>query len=254
MMSNKTRAVSRSFCRSCTDPSEGGCCVYTESMDDLRSPKFWRAITAEAIGTLFLTLIGCGACTGWEKFPNRSQSPSSTNNSAPIGVNDSSAVGGDFFGDGRGPAAAPAPRIEQIALAFGLAVATMAWCIGHVSGCHINPAVTAGMLAARKISVAKALLYIFAQCVGATVGAAILKGLTPVEVQGTLGSTTLHPGLTPFQGFGVELLITCVLVLTVFASCDPNRNDLANGSAPLAIGLAVTLCHLFAVSDLDLLT
>lgn len=181
------------------------------SLDDLKSSFFWRALAAEALGTLVLVLVGCGTCVGgqeWETF---------------------------------------APSIVQISLAFGLAVATMVWCIAHLSGGHINPAVTAAMLACRKISIARALLYVAAQCTGAMAGAGILKGLTPTNVEGNLGLTSISTGLTREQGFGVEFMVTMILVLTVFASCDVKRTDL-NGSAPLTIGLSVTLCHLFAVS------
>ena len=62
----------------------------------------------------------------------------------------------------------------RIALAFGLTVATMAQSIGHISGCHINPGVTAGLLVGRKIGLIKGLLYIVVQCLGAIVGAALL--------------------------------------------------------------------------------
>lgn len=181
------------------------------SLDDLKSSFFWRALAAEALGTLVLVLVGCGTCVGgqeWETF---------------------------------------APSIVQISLAFGLAVATMVWCIAHLSGGHINPAVTAAMLACRKISIARALLYVAAQCTGAMAGAGILKGLTPTNVEGNLGLTSISTGLTREQGFGVEFMVTMILVLTVFASCDVKRTDL-NGSAPLTIGFSVTLCHLFAVS------
>ena len=61
------------------------------------------------------------------------------------------------------------------------------------------------------------------------------------------GMTALGNGVTAGQGFGIELLITFVLVITVFATCDGSRNDL-NGSGPLAIGLSVTMCHLGFVS------
>merc|ERR1712179_148931 len=75
-------------------------------------------------------------------------------------------------------------KVVDIAFAFGIAVATMAQAVGHVSGCHINPAVTCGMLVARHISVVKALLYIIVQCLGGVVGAAILKGVAPAGVWG----------------------------------------------------------------------
>ena len=65
--------------------------------------------------------------------------------------------------------------LVRVALAFGVTVATMAQSIGHISGCHINPAVTAGLLVGRKISFLKALLYVPAQCLGGIFGALLLK-------------------------------------------------------------------------------
>lgn len=165
---------------------------------------------AEAIGTFVLVLIGCGTCI----------SDASWENSEPTKV--------------------------QISLAFGLAVATVVWNVAHISGGHVNPAVTVAMLCARRISIVRAVLYVFAQCAGAVTGAAVLAALTPATVHGGLGTTTVSALLTKEQGFGIEAVITFVLVLTVFACCDANRTDL-NGSAPLAIGLSVTLCHLFAI-------
>ena len=97
--------------------------------------KTLRACAAEVIGTLFLVLVGCGACLNHEN---------------------------DFV---------------RIALAFGITVATMAQSIGHISGCHINPAVTAGLLVGQKIGLVKALLYVVAQCLGAILGAGLLKVL-----------------------------------------------------------------------------
>ena len=63
----------------------------------------------------------------------------------------------------------------RIALCFGVTVATMAQSIGHISGCHINPAVTAGLLVGRKIGLIKAILYIVSQCIGAIIGTGLLK-------------------------------------------------------------------------------
>lgn len=179
------------------------------SLDDLKSPLFWRGIVAECLGTMFLTLIGCGSCIGWDDTYN--------------------------------------PTMVQIALCFGLSVGTVVWCIGNCSGGHINPAVTMAMLVTRHISVVRGLFFVFAQCAGAAAGSAILMGLTPAKYRGNLGATLVNPELSVSQGFGVEFMITFVLVLTVFAACDSQRKDL-NGSAPLTIGLSVTVCHLWAVS------
>ena len=70
------------------------------------------------------------------------------------------------------------PSMVQIALCFGLIVGTMVWCIGHISGGHINPAVTVALLVTRKISVVRAVLFVVAQCLGAIIGAAFLKVTT----------------------------------------------------------------------------
>ena len=183
--------------------------VMATSLDDLKSLLFWRAVLAECLGTAFLVFVGCGSCIGWEE---------------------------DY-----------SPSVTQIALCFGLIVGTMVWSIAHVSGGHINPAVSLAMLVTRKISIARGLLFIVVQCVGAMLGAGILKGVTPKKFQGTLGQTMVNPEASPEQGFGVEFMITFVLVFTVFATCDSKRTDL-QGSGPLTIGLSVTVCHLAAVS------
>jgi len=179
------------------------------SLEDISSLRLWKGIIAEFLGTLLLTMIGCGSCIQVTETP---------------------------------------PGVVQIALCFGLSVATVVWAIGHVSGGHINPAVTAAMLVTRKISIAKAVFYVLFQLIGATVGAGLLYGLTPEAHRGGLGGTSVNveTGITVAQGVGIELFITFILVLTVFASCDGKRKDL-KGSAPLTIGLSVTMCHLFAV-------
>ena len=99
--------------------------------------KTLKMCTAELIGTLFLVLIGCGSCLGGK----------------PDDPTD----------------------VVRIGLAFGIAVATMAQAIGHVSGCHINPAVTAGLFFGRKIGLIRSIFYVIAQCIGAIVGAGLLK-------------------------------------------------------------------------------
>ena len=148
--------------------------------------------------------------------------------------------------------------VVKIALCFGVTVATLAQSLGHISGCHVNPAVTAGLITGAKvrrelsqaepvfsvqIGVLKGLLYVVAQCVGATVGAGILSILIPGPA-GANGLTNVSPG----QGFGIEFIITMVLVLVVFAAAaDGNNCESVRGPVPLAIGLSITTCHLFAI-------
>ncbi|KAK3606998.1 hypothetical protein CHS0354_023396 [Potamilus streckersoni] len=197
------------------------------SLDDLRSLRLWRAVAAEIIGTLILVLVGCGSCIqNWSS----GNTVSAIHNGTEIKVTYNYSP----------------TDIVQIALAFGLSVATVVWIIGHISGGHINPAVTCAMLVTRRISLARAFLFIVAQLLGAIAGAGILRAVTPGELQGSLGLTSLGPGVDGLMGVGVEFCVTFVLVLTVFAACDKARKDLG-GSFPLTIGLSVTMCHLFAI-------
>merc|ERR1712150_294386 len=140
----------------------------------------------------------------------------------------------------------------RIAMCFGVTVATMAQSIGHISGCHINPAVTAGLLVGRKIGLIKAILYIVSQCIGAIIGTGLLKVFYPSTVTpdspGYLGVTALAKGINAGQGLGIEFFITFVLILVVFGSAaDEHAAAATKGSAPLAIGLSITTCHLFAI-------
>lgn len=181
------------------------------NVGDIQSGKFWLALLAEFIGTGLLVTLGCGSCT---------EGTSTT----------------------------------AIAFSFGLTVGTIVWAIAHVSGGHINPAVTVGFLVTRKISLVRGLFFIVSQCIGAVAGAGLLLVTIPVNVTGyspnpTLGTSAPGKGstITPVQVFLVELVITFVLVFTVFATCDSRRKGFS-GSGPLAIGLSVTVGHLWAVS------
>ncbi|XP_059172987.1 aquaporin AQPAe.a-like [Physella acuta] len=180
--------------------------IMKENVEDLRTPNLWLALTSEFAGTLIITLLGCGTWSSWQ------------------------------LGGGSVPTA----------LTFGLTVATVVWVFNHISGGHVNPAVSIAALFTRRVSIIRGVLYIIAQVVGGIVGAAILYGLTPVKYHGILGANVLAPEVTSAQGFGVELLVTFVYVLTFFACLDEKRTDL-RGSAPLTIGLAVVVCHLFAI-------
>jgi len=202
--------------------------MAVNSLQDVKSVKLWTAVLAELLGTMFLVLVACGACA---KFPVKAPViPEGATAPPPTGV-----VLCDPPGD-----------IVQISLAFGFSVGTIVWIICRVSGGHINPAVTFGFLVTRKITVIRALLYIVSQCIGALLGAYILKVVSPVEANKGLGHSAPSDLVTIYQAFLIEMLITFVLVWTVFATCDSQRKDL-NGSGPLAIGLSIAMCHLWAV-------
>uniref|UniRef100_A0A672H6Y5 Aquaporin-4 n=2 Tax=Salarias fasciatus TaxID=181472 RepID=A0A672H6Y5_SALFA len=173
---------------------------------------FWRAVSGEYLATLIFVLLGLGSTINWAA----------------------------------GEEKPPPADLVLISLCFGLSIATMVQCFGHISGGHINPAVTAAMVVTRKLSLAKAVFYVAAQCLGAVTGAGILYLVTPAALRGSLGVTTVKSDISLGHGFLVELLITFELVFTVFATCDPKRTDLG-GSAGLAIGFAVAIGHLFGI-------
>ncbi|XP_055481566.1 aquaporin-4 isoform X3 [Psammomys obesus] len=173
---------------------------------------FWKAVTAEFLAMLIFVLLSLGSTINWGGSEN------------PLPVD-----------------------MVLISLCFGLSIATMVQCFGHISGGHINPAVTVAMVCTRKISIAKSVFYIAAQCLGAIIGAGILYLVTPPSVVGGLGVTTVHGNLTAGHGLLVELIITFQLVFTIFASCDSKRTDVT-GSIALAIGFSVAIGHLFAIN------
>lgn len=136
----------------------------------------------------------------------------------------------------------------RIALAFGVTVATMAASIGHISGCHINPAITVGLICGSKIGLIKGFLYIVVQCIGAIIGSGLTWGFMPANETKVPGQTVLGKGVSMGQGFAIEFFITFVLVLVVYAvAADEENAANVKGSAPLAIGLSITTCHLLAI-------
>lgn len=105
------------------------------------------------------------------------------------------------------------PSILQIALAFGLAIGTLVQAFGHISGAHINPAVTIAFFVGNQISLLRTLLYVLAQLVGAIAGAGILYGVTPANTRGNLAINEVSPcfprGSPPFFFFLLPFFLQC---------------------------------------------
>jgi aquaporin Z len=163
---------------------------------------------AELIGTMVLVLLGCGSAV----FAGVAQ---------PF-----AAVG-----------------TLGVAFAFGLSVVAMAYTVGKISGCHINPAITLGMLAAKRISGKDAGMYIVFQVIGAILGSAILY----VLAKGIYSTTTLTGanGYTNLcTAFIAETVFTFIFVLVVLGATSKGAN---NKFAGLAIGLALVLIHIVCI-------
>lgn len=163
---------------------------------------------AEMIGTMVLVLMGCGTAV-----------------SLNCGVDTASIVG--------------------TAVAFGLAVVAMAYTIGGISGCHINPAITLGCLISKRISPKDAGMYMVFQVIGAFIGSGLLALLVnQVGAAGTqTGANACANG--PVAACIVETILTFVFVLVVLGTTDSKKG--AGNFAGLAIGLSLILVHLVGI-------
>lgn len=163
---------------------------------------------AEMVGTMVLVLMGCGTAV-----------------SLNCGVDPASVIG--------------------TAVAFGLAVVAMAYTIGGISGCHINPAITLGCLLTGRISGKDAAMYMVFQVIGAFIGSALLallvSGLAPEGT--TTGANTCAGGVV--NGLIAEIVLTFIFVLVVLGTTDSKVG--AGNFAGLAIGLSLILIHLVGI-------
>lgn len=160
---------------------------------------------AEMAGTMVLVLMGCGTAV-----------------SLSCGVDTASVVG--------------------TALAFGLSVVAMAYAIGGISGCHINPAITFGVWLSKRMSGKDALMYVLFQVIGAFIGAGILYALAP---ESGLGANTIQSGISTCGAVIAEVVFTFVFVLVVLGTTDEKKG--AGNLAGLAIGLTLVLVHLVCI-------
>ena len=175
-----------------------------------------RKYAAEAIGTFWLTFGGCGSAVIAAGFPQ-------------LGIG-----------------------LLGVALAFGLTVLTMAYAIGHISGCHLNPAVTVGLAAGGRFPADQIVPYVVAQVVGAVAAAAILylvaSGAPDFDLakgfaaNGYAEHSPGHYGL--LSALVTELLMTMMFLFIIMGS---THGSAPAGFAPLAIGLALTLIHLVSI-------
>jgi aquaporin Z len=175
-----------------------------------------KALSAEAFGTFWLVFGGCGSAIFAAAFPE---------------------LGIGFAG---------------VSLAFGLTVLTMAYAIGHVSGCHLNPAVTVGLWAGGRFPASKIAPYIIAQVVGAVVAALFLFLIASGKMDGSYnggvasnGFAAHSPGGYSLQSaFIIEVLLTAFFLFVIMGATHP---DAPAGMAPIAIGLCLTLIHLISI-------
>ncbi len=173
-------------------------------------------LAAEFFGTFWLVLGGCGSAVLAAAFPG---------------------VGIGLLG---------------VALAFGLTVLTMAYAIGHISGCHLNPAVSVGLAVAGRFKWADLLPYIIAQVLGAILGAGVLyliaSGKIGFDVKAGLASNGFgehSPGGYSLQSALVsEVVMTFMFLLIILGATDKRAPA---GFAPVAIGLGLTLIHLISI-------
>lgn len=165
------------------------------------------------VGTMVLVLLGCGTAVA-----------------LACGADTASVVG--------------------TAVAFGLAVVAMAYTIGGISGCHINPAITLGCLLTKRISGKDALMYMIFQVIGAFIGSAILYAFVNTGSPEIAGTSTGANGLagvggSALAGIIVEAVLTCIFVLVVLGTTDAKKG--AGNFAGLAIGLSLILIHLVGI-------
>ncbi len=181
-----------------------------------------KRCVAEFIGTFWLVFGGCGSAVLAAAFPVGDASN-------PLGIG-----------------------LVGVSLAFGLTVLTMAFAIGHISGCHLNPAVSFGLWAGKRFSGSDLLPYIIAQVLGAILASTILyliassaTGFTLADGFAANGFGEHSPGgYSMVAAFLAEFVLTFMFLMIILGATDARAPQ---GLAPVAIGLALTLIHLISI-------
>lgn len=166
---------------------------------------------AEMVGTMVLVLMGCGSA---------------------------------IFNGGCGTPA----QVLMVAVAFGLAVVSMAYTIGGVSGCHINPAITLGCMLSGRMESKEGVMYMLFQVIGAFIGSTLLWVLTSnidMQYATTTGANACASGVSLTGGLIAEIIFTFVFVLVVLGTTDSKKG--AGNFAGLAIGLSLVLVHIVCI-------
>lgn len=130
-----------------------------------------------------------------------------------------------------------------VAFAFGLVIVAMAYSIGNISGCHINPAVSIAMLIRKQLSVPEFIGYVVSQCLGAIAGCGILALLFGMDCG--FGANTCQAGYSIGQGFVAEVILTFAFVLAIVGVTSKTDNSAVAGCV---IGLTLTLVHILGIS------
>ena len=149
-----------------------------------------------------------------------------------------------LFGCGAAVIAGGSVGVLGIALAFGLALIAMAYCIGPVSGCHINPAVSFGAYIAGQMEFKEMVRYVVSQCLGAIVGAFVLMTIAG-GTDGGLGQNVIAGDYDLQAAFTFEFIATGLFVMVILASTQKNG---AGHVAGLAIGLTLAVIHIVGVN------
>ncbi len=174
-----------------------------------------KRLMAEGVGTFWLVLGGCGSAVLAATFPE-------------VGIG-----------------------LAGVSLAFGLTVLTMAYAIGHISGCHLNPAVTLGLAAGGRFPFAEVVPYVVAQVVGAIVAAGVLYLIATGKAGAQAGGFAANGyGVHSPGGYGLGAALIAEVVMTamfLFVIMGVTDSRAPAGFAPIAIGLCLTLIHLISI-------